>query len=105
MLTKRPEPYWQAHTEEASIPDSLKEDLKIWGHRGSINSNVDSFIELLHAASYQYVMYVMGFKPDFDRQAYLCKEQKQAERIIQQNPKIIEQMLRTLPPHRQYIQQ
>jgi len=28
MLTKRTEPYWQAHTEEASIPDSLKEDLR-----------------------------------------------------------------------------
>ncbi len=105
MLTKRPEPYWQAHTEEASIPDSLKEDLEIWGHRGPINSDFDSAIELFPAASYQYVMYGMGFKPDFDRQAYLYKEQKQAERIIQQNQKITEQMLRTLPQHRQYIQQ
>jgi len=105
MLTKRTEPYWQAHTEEASIPDSLKEDLEIWGHRGPINSDFDSAIELFPAASYQYVMYGMGFKPDFDRQAYLYKEQKQAERIIQQNQKITEQMLRTLPQHRQYIQQ
>jgi len=105
MLTKRSEPYWQAHTEEASIPDSLKEDLEIWGHRGPINSDFDSAIELFPAASYQYVMYGMGFKPDFKRQAYRYKERQQAERIIQQNQKITEQMLRTLPPHRQYIQQ
>ena len=105
MLSKRPEPYWQAHTLEASIPDSLKEDLEIWGHRGPINSDFDSAIELFPAASYQYVMYGMGFKPDFKRQAYLYKEQKQADRIMQQNQKITEQMLRTLPPHRQYIQQ
>ena len=105
MLTKRPEPYWQAHTEEASIPESLKEDLEIWSHRGPINSDFDSAIELFPAASYQYVMYGMGFKPDFNRQAYLYQQEKQAERIIQQNLKITEQMLRTLPPHRQYIQQ
>lgn len=105
MLTKRPEPYWQAHTEEASIPDSLKEDLDIWSHRGPISSDFDSAIELFPAASYQYVMYGMGFKPDFKRQAYLYKEQQKATRIIQQNQTITEQMLRTLPPHRQYIQQ
>ena len=105
LLTKRPEPYWQAHTEDASIPDSLKEDLQIWGHRGPINTDFDSAIELFPAASYQYVMYGMGFKPNFDSQAYLYQEQKQAERIMQQNEKITEQMLQTLPPHREYIQQ
>jgi hypothetical protein len=105
MLTKRPEPYWQAHTEEASIPESLKEDLEIWGHRGPISSDFDSAIELFPAASYQYVMYGMGFKPNFESQSYLYKEQPQATRIIRQNQTITEQMLRTLPPHRQYIQQ
>lgn len=105
MLTKRPEPYWQAHTEEDSIPDSLKEDLEIWSHRGPINSDFDSAVELFPAASYQYVMYGMGFKPKFEEQAYLYKEHQQAERVLQQNQKITEQMLRSLPPHREFIQQ
>jgi len=105
MLTKRTEPYWQAHTEEDSIPDSLKEDLEIWSHRGPVHSDFDSAVELFPAASYQYVMYGMGFKPDFQRQAYLYKEHQQAERIIQQNRQITEQMLRNLPPHREFIQQ
>jgi len=102
MLSKRPQPYWQAHTQKASIPDSLKEDLEIWGHRGPINTDFDSAIELFPADSYQYAMYGMGFKPDFKRQGYLYNERAQADRIIQ---KIIEHMLRTLPPHRQYTQQ
>lgn len=105
MLTKRPEPYWQAHTEEDSIPDTLKEDLEIWSHRGPINSDFDSAVELFPAASYQYVMYGMGFKPDFEGQAYLYQERQQAERIMQQNRQITEQMLRNLPPHREFIQQ
>ena len=103
MLTKRPEPYWQAHVEETHIPDSLKEDLAVWESRGPISADFDSAIELFPAASYQYVLYGMGFRPDFSQQAYLYKEQRQAERIIQQNQQITQQMLRTLPSHREYI--
>ena len=104
MLTKRPEPYWQAHTNPDTIPPSLKEDLEIWGFRGPISADFDSAIELFPAASYQYVMYGMGFKPDFEQQNYLYQEHAQAERIIQQNRQITDQMLRTLPPHRDYIE-
>ncbi len=104
MLTKRPEPYWQAHTNPETIPQSLQDDLAIWGFRGPISADFDSAIELFPAASYQYVMYGMGFKPDFEKQAYLYQNQSQAERIIQQNQQITEQMLRTLPPHRDYIE-
>ncbi|GBL04525.1 tryptophan halogenase family protein [Glaciecola sp. KUL10] len=104
MLTKRPEPYWQAHTQEDSIPDSLKEDLAIWGYRGPTNSDFESAVELFPAASYQYVLYGMGFKPDFSQQAHLYQQQQQAQTIIQRNQKITQQMLQTLPSHREYIE-
>lgn len=105
MLSQRPEPYWQAHTDPASFPESLKEDLAIWSARGPINSDFEGSAELFPAASYQYVMYGMGFKPDFSRQGYLYQEQQQAQSIMQKNQKITDQMLRTLPPHREYIEQ
>lgn len=104
MLTKRTEPYWKAHTEEASIPDSLKEDLAMWSFRGPINSDFDGVAELFPAASYQYVLYGMGFKPDFASQAYLYKERAQAQRIIDRNHQLTQQMLQSLPPHREYIE-
>jgi tryptophan halogenase len=105
MLSKRPEPYWRAHCDEKTIPESLKEDLAIWASRGPVASDFDSAIELFPAASYQYVIYGMGFKPDFSRQAYLYREQEQADRIISRNKKLTDQMLQTLPPHRAYIEQ
>lgn len=105
MLTKRPEPYWQENCAPESIPDSLKEDLAIWKYRGPITSDFDAAIELFPAASYQYVIYGMGFKPDFTRQSYLHKHQQQAEQIINRNQQLTEQMIRTLPPHRDYIKQ
>lgn len=104
MLTKRPEPYWQAHLEESSIPESLKEDLAMWAARGPIASDFDSAIELFPAASYQYVLYGMGFKPDFMQQSYLYKEQQQADVIIQRNKQLTNQLVQTLPPHRTYIE-
>ncbi|NNC57950.1 MAG: tryptophan 7-halogenase [Woeseiaceae bacterium] len=104
-LTKRSEPYWQAHVDENTVPESLKEDLAMWSGRGPIRSDFDSAIELFPAASYQYVIYGMGFKPDFSLQSYLYSERDQAQRIIQRNQQLTQQMTQSLPPHRQYIEQ
>jgi hypothetical protein len=104
MLTKRPEPYWQAHCEDASIPQSLKEDLAIWSYRGPTSHDFDSAIELFPAASYQYVLYGMGFKPDFSKQSHLYRQYQQAEQILKRNQQLTQQMLQTLPPHRDYIE-
>lgn len=103
-LTKRQEPYWQEHASDQTIPDSLQEDLAMWRCRGPGRNDFDSAIELFPAASYQYVLYGMGFKPDFEQQAYLYKEAPQAERIIQRNRQFTQQLLQTLPPHRDYIE-
>lgn len=104
MLTQRPEPYWQAHRDESTVPESLKEDLAIWASRGPTAADFDSAIELFPAASYQYVLYGMGFKPDFSIQSYLYKGKQQAERIFQRNKQLTAQLLQTLPPHRTYIE-
>ena len=75
----------------------------MWRCRGPVRNDFDSAIELFPAASYQYVIYGMGFKPDFEQQAYLYREGSQAERIIQRNRQLTQQMLKSLPPHREYI--
>lgn len=104
MLTKRPEPYWQAHCNPETIPESLQEDLAIWKTRGPTSNDFDSAIELFPAASYQYVLYGMGFKPDFEKQGYLYQQNDQAQQIIQRNVQLTQQMLQNLPPHRDFIE-
>lgn len=103
-LTQRSEPYWQAHRDAHSRPESLQEDLAVWSTRGPIRSDFDSAVELFPAASYQYVAYGMGFRPNFDQQSYLYNESAQAQRIIQRNTQLTQQMLQNLPPHREYIE-
>lgn len=104
MLTQRTEPYWQAHCDEANIPESLKEDLALWRYRGPVTEDFNSSMELFPAASYQYVLYGMEFKPDFSKQGYLYNLNNQAQQIMMRNKKVTEQMLQALPPHRDYIQ-
>lgn len=104
MLTKRKEPYWQRHQDPEYIPESLKEDLSIWRFRGPTSQDFDSAIELFPAASYQYVLYGMGFKPDFSKQQYLYNQEQQAAKIIDRNQQLTKQMLQTLPSHRSYIE-
>ena len=103
-LSKRPEPYWKAHADASTVPDSLREDLEIWRTRGPIRGDFDSAIELFPAASYQYVIYGMGFAPDFSSQGYLYSEREQAGRILHRNKQLTQQLLQRLPPHRQYIE-
>ena len=103
-LTQREEPYWRAHADPASVPATLQDDLAVWRGRGPIRADFDSAIELFPAASYQYVLYGMEFKPEFERTAYLHREADKAAQIRQQNDKLVAQMLRSLPPHREYIE-
>ncbi|MDO7084791.1 tryptophan halogenase family protein [Pseudocolwellia sp. AS88] len=105
MLTKRKEPYWQAHCDPKTIPESLKEDLAIWKYKGPTISDFQGANELFPAASYQYVLYGMGFKPDFTVQQHLYQEHLQADRLIKRNEQLTEQMLQTLQPHRHFINQ
>lgn len=104
ILTKRTEDYWQENTKETSIPDSLQEDMALWKYRGPVTADFESAIELFPAASYQYVIYGMGFRPEFQHQAYLYDKTMQAEKILSRNQQVSEQMLRTLPKHRDMIQ-
>ncbi|MEG3766783.1 tryptophan halogenase family protein [Alteromonas sp. 14N.309.X.WAT.G.H12] len=105
VLTERQEPYWQANKDPLTIPDSLKEDMEIWRYRGPKIADFSSAIELFPAASYQYVLYGMGFTPDFSIHAHLNKMGATAQSLINQNQLITKQKIQTLPNHRDYIEQ
>lgn len=102
-LSQRPEPYWAAHRDPAGVPDSLAEDMTLWKSRGPVREDFESSAELFPAASYQYVIYGMEFEPEFSSQRYLHHHQRDAQSIMARNAQLTEQLLSTLPPHRQFI--
>ncbi len=58
--------YWHEHRDQGSIPERLKELLQLWKHRAPYRNDLFRNDEVFPAASYQYVLYGMGFKPTFD---------------------------------------
>lgn len=66
VLSERDAPYWRAHRDPATIPDRLQELLTIWRHQPPSRSDFPQVDEIFPAASYQYVLYGMGFPAPAD---------------------------------------
>jgi hypothetical protein len=61
ILSSRDEPYWRAHRDPASVPSRLAEMLRLWEHQPPSRADLPMIDEVFPAASYQYVLYGMGF--------------------------------------------
>ena len=63
VLSERKEPYWQDHRRAESVPDRLADLLRIWKGQPPSTFDLPEIDEIFPAASYQYVLYGMGFPP------------------------------------------
>lgn len=61
VLSRRDEPYWQAHRDPASIPQRLADLLRIWRDAPPSPRDFPAIEEVFPAASYRYVLYGMNF--------------------------------------------
>ncbi|GGY83899.1 tryptophan halogenase [Cellvibrio zantedeschiae] len=63
VLTQRTDTdYWRDAASPASTPDGLKELLTLWRHRAPYYNDFIHNEEVFPSASYQYVLYGMGFE-------------------------------------------
>lgn len=53
--------FWKDNRDPASIPQSLQDLLALWRHQAPNNNGFLSPYDLFPAASYQYILYGMGF--------------------------------------------
>lgn len=56
--------YWRDVKRDEAIPDGLKEMLKLWKHRPPYYNDFPHVEEIFPEASYQYILYGMGFQHD-----------------------------------------
>ncbi len=61
-LSQRSEPFWRDAASAQHVSDRLKEDLELWKHQAPWKAEFDSLEEAFPPASYQYVLYGMGFE-------------------------------------------
>jgi len=101
ILSKRADnDFWEDNRNPASIPDSLQELMALWRYRSPGNQDFTSNNEVFPAASYQYVLYGMGFKSDTSLLAHTLVEERLAEEQFRQNAAAIRKAAATLPKNR-----
>jgi tryptophan halogenase len=94
--------FWIDNRDPASIPDSLNEQMALWRHRSPGDQDFTSNSEMFPAASYQYVLYGMGFKTDLHHQMSE-RQLGQVQRAFAQNETFKARWTRALPKNRDLI--
>ena len=94
--------YWHDHRESSSIPAALQQLLQLWRHKVPSAQDISHSDVLFPAASYQYILYGMGFTT----QAYQNlkpSQQRKAQTLFEENGKRLQQLLAALPANRQLL--
>jgi tryptophan halogenase len=104
VLTQRTDSdFWRDNVRPESIPERLQELLLLWQYQAPwFHDEFDRVEEVFPAASYQYVLYGMGFRTEVDPGA-LSAEAKSAEQAMRENAVHTERLRAGLPRHRDLI--
>lgn len=102
-LSERTEPFWLEHRDTQSIPNSLQELLSIWRYSSPSEYDFTDNVEAFSAASYQYILYGVGFKSDFSQMEHIYNQGELAKKQLQMTKIRIDQLKYNLPTHRDLI--
>ena len=93
--------YWRAHRDPATWPERLRELLPMWRLRPPARHDFGRIDEVFPAASYHYVLYGMGFRPE----ALLPSDAKlgQAQACFDEAARLARRFVSALPGHRSLI--
>jgi tryptophan halogenase len=104
VLTKRPEKFWQDNTDPATVPERLRNLLELWKYQPPwFFDEFDRLEEVFPAASYQYVLYGMGFRSEVDAHDNDATR-GMAEGYMQENAMLARKMVAGLPRNRELVQ-
>jgi tryptophan halogenase len=105
VLTQRTDSaFWRDNLDPQSIPDRLKNLLQLWKYQSPwFFDEFDRLEEVFPAASYQYVLYGMGFRTEVGPMDTV-DTQSLASRLLHENMSITKRMRSQLPKNRDLIQ-
>ena len=100
---RRDSDFWCDNVAEASTPDSLLELLDRWRFRPPTEMDVDPQIDIFTEASWQYVLYGMGWKTDLSAKAGVYRYQDDARRAFAEIRNQAKFAIANLPSNRDLI--
>jgi len=104
VLTQRTDTaFWRDNVDPATVPDRLQDMLALWKYQSPwFFDELDRLEEVFPAASYQYVLYGMGFRTEVmpeDR----VESAADAARLVQENARMSAQLCARLPRNRELL--
>lgn len=90
--------FWRDNRDSATVPQTLRDQLALWRHQAPSNNGFLSPLDLFPAASYQYILYGMGFPTgitDFDRAPAMRELAAEQLRVVEQRKKKVPPLLPT----------
>jgi tryptophan halogenase len=104
VLTKRTDSdFWRDNVRPEGIPDRLQHLLQLWRYDTPwFHDEFDRVEEVFPAASYQYVLYGMGFRSELPAGS-LSRDTKAAERAFRENAARTQKLRANLPRNRDLI--
>jgi tryptophan halogenase len=104
VLTKREDSaFWRDNRLPETVPERLRDLLLLWRHQSPwFHDEFDRIEEVFPAASYQYVLYGMGFRTEVEPET-LAGDATVAARAMRENGIHTQRLLAGLPRHRDLI--
>lgn len=104
ILTKRTDSdYWIDTVAEPTIPVGLRERVQLWRHHVPNKNDFPLIEEMFPAASWQYVLYGMGFKTHAQTTATRRINLERAKQCFQEVEKFTQRCLQQLTKNRELI--
>jgi flavin-dependent dehydrogenase len=103
LSTRDDSPYWRDNHAATSIPEKLSEQLLLWRYRSPWHQDAEAVDDLFPTASYQYILYGMGFETVPRHTRSYQQRQRQASELFQQNAARAAQLQQALPGNRELL--
>ncbi len=104
VLSKRDDSdYWRDNRRPETIPTRLQELLELWRHQPPSRYDLNRVEEVFPSASYQFILYGMGFMPDPRPTARHSDDLARAEGYFRESAELARKMLAALPGHREML--
>lgn len=95
--------YWHDHRESSSIPTSLQDALQLWRYQVPSAMDISHSDVLFPAASYQYVLYGMGFQTKVTDSPKPSLQRK-AQQLFNENIQRVQKLKLVLEDNRSLLQ-
>lgn len=106
ILSKRDDSdYWKDNRRGETIPERLQELMKLWRYQPPSQNDFYQIQEVFPSASYQYVLYGMGFRPEERATKRTFDDAGRAAGFFQESANLTRKMLGALPSNRELINQ